>query len=65
MKTLEKIFNTLAQNLGYVILLLVAIVLFAIYADGLLSGLIAALSAFIAYICVVKLYNEFTKKSKK
>jgi Flp pilus assembly protein TadB len=67
MQTFQKIVNTLTKNLGYTIVLLIAIALFAIFSNGLLAGLITAASALIAYICVNVLYTEFKKapKSKK
>ncbi|MDR0727265.1 MAG: hypothetical protein LBF37_04360 [Rickettsiales bacterium] len=65
MKTFEKIISVLTKNLGYTIVLLIAIALFAIFSDGLLSGLITAASALVAYICVDLLYKEFNKASPK
>lgn len=59
MKTLEKILNTLAKNLGLTVVLIAAIILFAIFSDGLLAGLITAASALIAYTCCEMLYKEF------
>lgn len=61
MNTAEKILNVLAKNLGYTVVLGIAIVLFAIFSDGLISGVITALSAVIGYTCVVMLYKEFAK----
>ena len=61
MKTLEKILTTLVKNLGYTIVLVLAIILFAIFSDGLISGAITAISALIAYACIVALYREFKK----
>lgn len=65
MKTLEKILSTLVKNLGYTIVLVLAIVLFAIFSDGLISGAITAISALIAYACIVALYREFKKTPAK
>ena len=65
MKTAEKILNVLAKNLGYTVVLVAAIILFAIFSDGLIDGVITALSAVIGYICVVMLYKEFAKESAK
>ncbi|MBP5485729.1 MAG: hypothetical protein J6Y07_03425 [Alphaproteobacteria bacterium] len=65
MKTLEKILSTLVKNLGYTIVLVLAIVLFAIFSDGLISGIITALSALIAYACIRALYSEFKKSPAK
>ncbi len=65
MKTLEKILSTLVKNLGYTIVLVLAIILFAIFSDGLISGAITALSALIAYACIVALHREFKKTPAK
>lgn len=65
MKTLEKILSTLVKNLGYTIVLVLAIILFAIFSDGLISGAITAISALIAYACIVALYREFKKTPVK
>ena len=65
MQTLEKILSTLVKNLGYTIVLVLAIILFAIFSDGLISGAITALSALIAYACIVALYREFKKTPAK
>ena len=69
MKTFEKILTTLTRNLGYTIVLVLAIVLFAIFSDGLIPGIITAVSALVGYTCVDMLYKEFKKmpgtKSKK
>lgn len=59
METITKIIKTLAKNLGLTIVLFAAIFLFAIFADGLLAGLITALSALIAYTCCELLYREY------
>ena len=65
MKKLEKILSTLVKNLGYTVVLVLAIILFAIFSDGLISGIITALSALIAYACIVALYREFKKSPAK
>ena len=65
MKTAEKVLNVLAKNLGYTVVLVAAIILFAIFSDGLIDGVITALSAVIGYTCVVMLYKEFAKESAK
>lgn len=70
---MEKLLNVLSQNLGYTVVLAVSAVLFFIFSDGLISGLITAVSALVAYACIVALYREYkgvsvkktTKKSKK
>lgn len=64
MKTLEKIFNVMIKNVEYTIVLLICILLFSIFSDGLLPGLITAGSALIAYVCIDKLYKEFKKSPK-
>ena len=65
MQTLEKILSTLVKNLGYTIVLVLAIILFAIFSDGLISGAITAISALIAYACIVALFREFKKAPAK
>jgi len=65
MKTLERILSVLVKNLGYTVVLVLAIVLFAMFANGLISGIITALSALIGYACIMALYNEFKKGSAK
>lgn len=59
MKTLEKIINTLARNLGQTVVLVLAIALFAIFSDGLIGGLITAGSALVAYASATMLYRDF------
>lgn len=59
MKTIEKILNVLAKNLGYTVVLVAAIILFAVFSGGLLSGLITAGSALIGYACIAALYKQF------
>ncbi|MBR4806464.1 MAG: hypothetical protein IKZ64_01440 [Alphaproteobacteria bacterium] len=61
MNTLERILSVLVRNLGYTVVLVLAIILFAMFSDGLVNGLIAAFSALIAYACIVALYREFKK----
>lgn len=65
MKSFEKLMNVLAKNLGYTVVLVAAIILFAIFSDGLISGLITALSALLAYTCVVALAREYRKPAPK
>ncbi|HNY25527.1 MAG TPA: hypothetical protein PKJ33_03205 [Alphaproteobacteria bacterium] len=62
MKPFKKFLNVLHKNIEYTIVLVVAIILFALFSNGLFPGLITALSALVAYICVEKLYREFKKK---
>lgn len=61
MKTIEKILDILAKNLGYTIVLVAAIILFAVFSDGLLNGIITAASALIGYACIVQLGREYRK----
>lgn len=61
MKTLEKILSVLVKNLGYTVVLVLAIILFAMFSDGLISGIITALSALLGYACIMALYGEFKK----
>lgn len=64
MKTFDKILNVLAKNLGYTIVLIIAAVLFLYFSNGLIEGIIAAISALIAYACIVQLAREFRKGDK-
>ena len=59
MNIFEKIVKVLGDNLGYTVVLILSIILFAVYSDGLVYGLVTAASALVAYVCIVKLYNEF------
>ena len=61
MNAFEKILNVLAKNLGYTVVLAVAVILFVIFSDGLIAGLITAVSAAIAYGCAVALVREYKK----
>ncbi|MBR5625371.1 MAG: hypothetical protein IKW67_01140 [Alphaproteobacteria bacterium] len=61
----EKLLNVLSKNLGYTVVLAVSVLLFAVFSDGLVAGLITAISALLAYTCVVALYKEYTKLSVK
>lgn len=65
MKSFEKLMNVLASNLGYTVVLVAAIVLFAIFSDGLISGLITAISALLAYTCIVAIAREYRKVPSK
>ncbi len=65
MNTLERILGTLVRNLGYTVVLVLAIILFAIFSDGLVSGIITAISALLGYACIVALYREFKKSPTK
>lgn len=59
MDFLNKLIAVLARNLGLTIVLVAAIILFAVFSDGLLAGAITALSALIAYTCCELLYREY------
>ncbi len=61
MNAFEKLLNVLAKNLGYTVVLVAAIILFAIFSDGLIAGVITALSAVVGYTCVVALAREYNK----
>ncbi len=61
MKTIEKLLTVLSKNLGYTVVLVASIILFAIFSDGLIGGIITAFSAVMGYACVVALYREFKK----
>ena len=63
MNTFEKILNVLAKNIGYTVVLVAAIILFAIFSGGLLRGLITAGSALIGYACIETLYKQFKSES--
>ena len=65
MKSFEKLMNVLAANLGYTVVLVASIILFAIFSVGLISGLITALSALLAYTCIVALAREYRKPAPK
>lgn len=61
----EKLLNVLSNNLGYTVVLAVSILLFAVFSDGLVPGLITAVSALLAYTCVAALYAEYKKEGAK
>jgi len=63
MKTFEKILNVLARNLGYTIVLIVAIILFAYFSNGLIEGAITALSALVGYACILQLFRDYKRAS--
>ena len=64
MNALERILAVLAKNLGYTVVLVLAIILFAMFSDGLISGIITALSALLGYACIMALYGEYKKSPK-
>ncbi len=61
----EKLLNVLAKNLGYTVVLVAAIILFVVFSGGLISGLITAVSALLAYTCIMALYAEYKKAPAK
>lgn len=65
MESIKKFINVMGANLGLTIVLFAAIVLFAVFSDGLLAGLITALSALIAYTCCELLYREYSASSTR
>ena len=68
MKTLNKLLNVMAKNIGITLVLILALIFFVWSCNGqLLSGLITAFAALIIYVSASMLYHEFKKspKSKK
>ncbi|MBQ8255825.1 MAG: hypothetical protein IJY99_02570 [Alphaproteobacteria bacterium] len=61
----DKLLNVLSKNLGYTVVMVAAIILFVIFSGGLISGLITAISALLAYTCGVALYKEYKKEPAK
>lgn len=59
MNTFEKILGVFGKNLAYTIVLIIAVIFFAYFSDGLIPGLITAFSALVVYICGAGLYREF------
>lgn len=57
----ERILNVLAKNMGYTLLLVVSLLMFAVFSDGLIAGLITAVSAMLVYACAATLYKEYKK----
>ena len=65
MKTLKKLVNVMAENIGITVVLILAIIFFVTFCGGqLLSGLITAFAALIVYISASMLYHEFKKPSR-
>lgn len=62
---LDKLLTVLKKNMGYTIILAIAIVFFGYFSDGLIPGLITAVSALLAYACIMALYAEYKKISSK
>ena len=58
-KMFDRWMNVLSKNLGYTIVFVVAVVFFVYFSDGLIPGLIAAVSAVLAYTCGSMLYREY------
>lgn len=61
MEGLKKLISTMVANLGITVVLIISVILFVIFSDGLLPGIIAALSALVAYTCCDMLYKEMKK----
>lgn len=59
MKFFEKLLAVLSKNMGYTLVLAVSLLLFAIFSDGLIAGLITAVSALLVYTCIEALYKEY------
>ena len=55
----EKLLTVLSKNLGYTVVLAVALLLFALFSDGLVAGLITAVSALLVYTCTAALYKDY------
>ena len=54
-KTFDKIMAVFGKNLAYTIILIIAIIFFFFFSDGVINGIVAALSALIAFICIMAL----------
>lgn len=61
----DKLLTVLKKNMGYTIILVIAIVFFGYFSDGLIPGLITAVSALLAYACIMALYGEYKKIPSK
>ncbi len=61
----DKLLTVLKNNIGYTIILVIAIVFFGYFSDGLIPGLITAVSALLAYACIMTLYGEYKKLPNK
>lgn len=62
MNSFEKFLGIFGKNLGYTIVLIIAIIFFAYFSDGLIPGIMTAISALVAYTCAVMLYKEIKKE---
>ena len=58
----DKLLTVLSKNLGYSVILAVALLLFALFSDGLVAGLITAVSALLVYTCASALYKQLQLK---
>ncbi len=58
-KMFDRWLNVLSKNLGYTIVFVVAVVFFMYFSEGLIPGLIAAVSAVLAFTCGAMLYKEY------
>lgn len=56
---LDRWLSVLSKNLGYTIVMIIAVVLFIYFSEGIIPGLIAAVSAMLAYTCGTMLYKEY------
>ena len=66
MKTLKKMIDVMAKNLGITLVLILALIFFIWSCQGrLLAGLITAFAALIVYISASMLYHEFKKPASK
>lgn len=66
MKTLKKLIDVLAKNIGITLVLILAVIFFIWSCQGrLLAGLITAFAALIIYMSASMLYHEFKKPSSK
>ncbi len=61
----DKLLHVLKNNIGYTIILAIAIIFFGYFSDGLIPGLITAVSALLAYACIMALYGEYKKLPAK
>lgn len=59
---MEKFLNVLAKNLGYTVVLVAALVLFAVFSDGLINGLITSVSALVAFTCINLLFKAYKEE---
>lgn len=57
----DRLLSVFSKNLGYTIVMIVAVIFFVYFSDGLIPGLIAAVSAVLAYTCGAMLYKEYKK----